>query len=463
MQNILSKFICAFAALLLIVFIASCSKTNSTSSTPSSDATITAMRFAANSSNPHINEASFTILSKYSGDTGLIYNRDSIVFGTRIDSVVPVFTYNATPYSIQFHIATDTLDTFRTFKTGDTINFKLQPMYLTVVAQDRKAIKTYKVEVNVHQADPDLFVWQCYNQQVFSDMATQQKVLKLKDRYCWLASDGSVEHLFCSDDCKNWEPKPVVQGRSVMQYVTSGDRMFYVDTKSVLVSEDMESWTQFGKPLPDNYVFSQPLFYFDNSLWALAVSSDDNNPVKKYKIVMITDDDLEVSDFDVPADFPVEGFAAATLKSTTGRPRAMVIGGYNSEGKMINSRWNIEAERDGRSDYKIINFSDEKAIDFPPIAGAAIVSYNDDIYMFGGLDQNNNLVTAQMRVSEDEGMHWIVPDTAHNKLPATFTARYNATAIVSGGEVFVFGGRSRSSILSDVHRAYINSVRWKQN
>lgn len=81
---------------ILAVAVSGCSKSNSTTTT-SSVAQLSTFYFAANDSFPGLAKATFKIEERI--DTGLVYNQDSIQFGTPLDSVVPKFTFAATPGS----------------------------------------------------------------------------------------------------------------------------------------------------------------------------------------------------------------------------------------------------------------------------------------------------------------------------------------------------------------------------
>ena len=428
-------------------------------STPSSDATITGMKFAAQDSFPGLKAAVFTVLNKYQGDTGLIYNKDSILYGTPIDSVVPVFTYNSTPYSLVFHIATDTVDTFITFKSGTAINFELQPVYVTVTAQDMKTRKTYKIAPTVHQADPDLFVWSCLNNKLADENNNRQNVFYLNNTFYYLGSDGNSSFVYRSKDARVWEKSEIVLSADISRYIASDNTFYCLDNQTISASKDLYSWTPFGKPLPENCNFETPLFFFDDKVWALVSRQDDNVVNTEYHIACVSDSVTEIADMLLPPNFPTEGFASVVFASATGRKRAMLIGGYSADGVMLNTRWNVETSVSG---YSIVNFSDDNRNSFDAVAGASAVCYGGKIYLFGGIGADNRILENQIRVSADEGMNWDAADTAHNKLPEYFEPRYNMTALTTeSGAVYLFGGRNKTSLFSDVYQGVLNSVAWE--
>jgi hypothetical protein len=103
---------------------------------------------------PGLAAAVFTVEERL--DTGLVWNKDSILYGTSLERVVPRFTF-------QVAVGTATLslpDTTLVLTGYDTLNFAKQPIYLTLKSSDGTTTKVYEIRPSVHQADPDLFVWE---------------------------------------------------------------------------------------------------------------------------------------------------------------------------------------------------------------------------------------------------------------------------------------------------------------
>ncbi len=446
----MKRYILFFIAVLFVFW--GCNRSSSKTTTLSSDPTITSMHFSKHVDYPHMSDAKFTIVNKFSGDTGLIYNADSIAYGTKLNAAVPVFGYSATPYALQFHVTNDTVDTFFYFKTGDSVNFTRQPIYLTVTSQDRSAKKTYRIKPVVHTADPELFKWQQMNTAVMPFGVNRQNVLAFGDTYYYLATDGERKVMFESQDLISWHEKDDVLTNDIEDYISAEDCILRLDNDKVMFSTDWKSWLPFFDNMPVQYTFDVILFWYDDMLWTLV--SDQNG---KRSLAIVEKDDITILD-EIPDNFPVEGFGVVTFNSVSGRKRAMLVGGYNAEGKMLNSRWNIELTAQG---YQLVNFSDDSRNPFKPIAGVALAYYDSKIYAFGGINESNDLISDFIRVSGDEGMSWAVADTAHNKMPADFALRYNMSVLTtSHGEVLLFGGRSKQMLYSDVYRGVLNQVSW---
>ena len=149
----MKRFLYLFIVLTIVVLTA-CDSTSSSSTTRSSVAQLTAFAFANDTKRPALSKAVFTVEERV--DTGLVWNRDSIQYGTSLDTVIPRFTFAATPGAAFVR----TPDTLCVLTGNDTLNFTKQPIYLTIRSADSKTLKTCEIKASVHQVDPDLYAWE---------------------------------------------------------------------------------------------------------------------------------------------------------------------------------------------------------------------------------------------------------------------------------------------------------------
>jgi hypothetical protein len=157
----------------------------------------------------------------------------------------------------------------------------------------------------------------------------------------------------------------------------------------------------------------------------------------------------------LPAHFPVGDFAALEFESSSERPRAMIVGGRAINGEVVNSRWNIEyVDIEG---YRLKDFTISQP-NFESLTGASIIQYDNQLLMFGGID-NDLTWRSDMLYSDDEGMHWYVPDTAKNMLPDSYkTRQYQSVVVDPAHYIYIIGGESDSESFSDVYRGKRNLI-----
>ena len=157
----MKRFLYIFACALTVI-LTGCEGGSSYYNSTAYIARLSAFQFAKNDSMPGLQAAVFTIEELI--DTGLVWNQDSILYGTRLDSVVPRLTFAATPSAAWI----TTPDTVCNLTGYDTLNFTKTPIYLTIVSSDKTNTKTYEIRATVHQQDPDLYTWTTLTDNIYA-------------------------------------------------------------------------------------------------------------------------------------------------------------------------------------------------------------------------------------------------------------------------------------------------------
>lgn len=431
---------------LILIGLVGCKDKTSTT-TKSSVAQLTAFSFTANSNYPGLAAASFKVEERL--DTGLVHNLDSIMYGTPLDSVVPKFTFAATPGSAIMQ----TPDTTIVLGGSDTINFVNQPLYLTVKSQDGTNTKVYELRAYVHRVDPDLYHWEQLCPQVLTDNS-EQRVVSLGDRFVLVSNNGFRTSVYTSADGKTWSsrqtPTGLPDGCHVRRIISDGTTLYYADSLTLYTSADALSWTT-ADYTGKGFRIRNMLMTWNDTVWAIA--EDDHGLV----LANMQDGELKTTALRPKSDFPVSDFAAVCFENAAGRARAMVLGGRTKSGAVLNSRWNIEFSP--VVGYRMQNFSIDRPA-FTDLTGASIIWYNHQLLMFGGVDADMQYLGRDILVSNDEGLNWTAADSTKNCLPDTYTARQKQSVLVRDNAVYVFGGEQQDRTFSDVYRGKLNSIDW---
>ena len=429
-----------------------------TTEVTSSETRVKNFTFYKDTLNPGLTAATYII--EHRSDTGLIYSADSLLFGTRLDSVVPYVTYMETPGSATFVLPDTTIAS-----TGvDTLDFTKQPIYLHVVSSDLENEKWYSFNIFVHQADPNLFVWERLTNQIFAPQQCETKAFYHRGKLLLMANNGLTTQAYQSADGSKWSmisdniaslPTPCYV-RDILQH---NDTLYYITNNTLYTSADGLTWAAWSNTASE-YKLVNMVVSYDGKAWCLL-----ENTSHALQLATLSSDGIEVmtniaglKDGVLPANFPISDFAALSFGSSSERPRAMVVGGYNMKGEVVNTRWNLEyATADG---YRLKDFSIAQP-SFKSLTGISIVQYDNRLMMFGGID-NDLRWRSDMLYSDDEGMNWYVPDTTHNQLPDGYTTRQNQSVIVDNAQnIYIIGGQSQSQSLGDVYRGYLNSAKWE--
>ena len=443
----MKRFIYIFG-LLGIIFLSACEKSSSTTDT-SSIAELKAFAFAANDSFPGLAKAVFTIEERL--DTGLVWNKDSMLYGTRLDTVVPKFTFTATPGSAVLV----TPDTTCLLTGYDTLDFSKGPIYLTIRSADKTVTKTYEIRATVHQIDPDLYEWTQICEGIYPVDDSEQRVVEIGQDFVMIVSNGFELHAFRSPNGESWtdmgEPTGLPAGTSVRQIISDGTTLYYGQGDMLYTSPDAITWTGHSVQYPVQTM----LLYWNERVWALALNNE------SYELATWQADSLQLTGLQPQGEFPISDFATVTFQSPSLRERALIIGGFAQNGKSLNTRWNLEysphtTENEG---YRLEEFSIDRPA-FTSLTGASVISYNDQLLMFGGVDDKMQYFGREILFSVNEGLVWEQVDSTKNQLPEVYQARQKQNAIVRGSFIYLFGGQDATTTFSDVYRGKLNSIDW---
>ena len=440
------KYFYIFIAIFLIT-LTGCEGSGE-SSTPSSVAKLSSFYFAANDSFPGLAKAVFTIEER--NDTGLIWNKDSILYGTRLDSVVPKFVFAATPSAAWLKIQ----DTLCVLSGYDTLDFTKQPIYLNIRSADRSTLKTYEIRATVHQADPDLYSWALLTPQIYDTDDSEQKVVEVDDAFVLIKSNGFALHTYASEDGSDWldmgEPTGLPAGTNVRQIISDGHTLYYGQDNVIYTSLDAITWTAQTVAYP----VVTMLLYWNNLIWALV----NNNG---YELAYVENDALVLSGMRPQGQFPVSDFGSVVFHSASLRERALIIGGYADNGASLNTRWNLEYTTHPvpKGEYRIEEFSIDRP-SFTCLTGISVIWYDNKLMMFGGVDDKMSYFGREILISNDEGLNWTKADSTKNQLPEAYRARQKQTAIVRDNYIYLFGGQDANISYSDVYRGRLNSIDW---
>lgn len=443
----MKHFLYILVSLATITLCACKTKSGSNSST-SSVAKLSAFGFAKNDSMPGLAAAVFTIDERI--DTGLVWNKDSILYGTSLERVVPKFTFAATPSAAWINLA-DTI----CYLTGyDTLDFTKLPIYLSVRSYDRTTTKVYEIRPTVHQVDPDLYTWEQLTKSIYGQDDSEQRALPLNDLFVLIKSNGFALHVYQSADGISWtdqgEPTGLPAGTKVRQMISDRSHLYYAQDDKIYTSLDAVTWTA----LDAAYPVITMLLYWNDRAWALVENEG-------YELAYVDADTLALSGLRPNGDFPISEFASVCFQSASLRERAMIIGGFAENGKSLNTRWNLEfsAHPSPKGTYRMEEFSIDRPA-FKSLTGISVIWYNNQLLLFGGVDENMNYYGRDILISTDEGLNWNLADTTKNQLPEVYQARQKQTAIVRDGYIYLFGGEDAATTYSDVYRGRLNSIDW---
>lgn len=434
----------------------------------SSETRVQTFTFYEDTTNRGLTEMTYII--EHLSDTGRIYCKDSLPFGTRLDSVVPYVTYKATPALAKYCFP----DTVIISTGADTLDFTKHPdsIFLYVLSSDMTQERWYHLDIYAHQSDPYLYVWEQLTDQIFKPQNCKMKVFYGNEKLHLYVNNGFQTQLYQSADGSLWSlvsnaPLGLPSSCSVRDILQCGTSLYYVEDDYLYIKDDTLQWKAIDCSGRD-YQLVNMLMAFHDKPWCILQDTVSENLF----LGIVQEGDIHpvtsiygLNNGILPSNFPISDFASLSIKSSSERPRAMVVGGRSLDGTPVNTRWNFEYETPTNSEnmpsagYRVVDFSIEQPT-FHSLTGMSIIQYNDHLIMFGGVD-NDMEYRSDILYSDDEGMHWYVPDTAQNRLPETYQSRQQQTVVVdSEDNIYIIGGQTNTQTFSDVYRGYLNSMKW---
>lgn len=323
---------------------------------------------------------------------GLIYNVDSLPYGTNVSKVV--VNINADGY-VFIAAETDSI-----WEETDSLNYE-NPIQFKVMAYDGSFGRTYTSKVNVHKQDPEKMTWNKY-QSNFSTEIQEQKAVFYKNQIFVFAKQENqiaVTTAYASNG-NVWEPLQTIDIPEKADYssvIVWGDFLYILAESQLYQSDNGIHWTKVQT--------EQKL----NSLIA-GIHSDTDK-----KLIGVTIDNLYTESVDgsnwtsfapIPSTFPTNSYYYATypLKTNENINRIVVMGQNQLVADTTNVIWSQLA-----SEHEWFPLTmEDNPNSCPNLRNASMIFYNDQLYVFGGPGKNGGSAKAfdYFYSSKDNGIGW---------------------------------------------------------
>ena len=447
MKTTLKKGLYLLGFSALVSLMASCLGNGYTNDDtyPMTDAELLSLSLISDSV-PLLDSVVFTIDQR----NGMIFNYDSMPYQTVIiDSVNIAYISGAGTDNVQNITNGDSI----WVKNGDSISISA-PQTLKVYALDGKTTKTYTLQLNIHQVDPDSVQYVQIASGLSFLQAEDTKTVAFNNQFLTYSRIDNQIQLYSSSDAVNWTLQSFsgLPANAVIQGIYSnGDHLFaYTDDGELYIDSIGNQWKLANKP--SSIKVKSILGY---------LSASPNNPEGLSLIVKVdtintfalVDKNFTQWNYNttaIPSDFPLSGFSNYSYQQMY-LSRINVFGGVSANGLAQNATW---ATSDGRYWAKLSN--DNNAL--PLLEGANVFYYGKGFWLINGKSEND--YNKDVYYSPDGGITWqLQPEKC--RLPEDYLGRFGASLVMSqdNKQFYIFGGK-QTDILPEVWRGFLNKMQF---
>jgi len=397
--------IAAAALPALMVAVSACNEESSTLSMDEMpNMAVTAFSLSANTRNPGLDSAYFSI----DLERGIIFNADSLRKGTDISKVVAKITY---PDVVDRAIITMTGGSVRTGEIDyektqtDSIDFTGE-VTLTLGIKKFDVEKVYRLKVNVHKEEPDLLAW---DEMAFAALPSRlgsplrQKTVEMKGLAVSLIEENDGTYTLATCDnlyADTWKKHQITLPfkPDTGSLAASGTTLWILDDAGNLyTTTDLETFTPAGEKW-----LSITGTYLDS---AIGIREEEG---KRYFAQHPVRD---MNQCEIPSDFPVSGTSNfVTLQNKwTSSPVALAACGRKADGKMSDSVWAFDGKEwiilsngglpamEGASLIPYYNYR-------PSHSGDSMIEYG--VWMLLGGRMADGSFNRTIYISYDNGVTW---------------------------------------------------------
>lgn len=399
--------------ILIVVFFSSCNwLNNDTVTTLSSNPTFLSLTFTKSDSIPALSTAQFSLTWDVDLKDSVIVNLDSLPYQTKINKVIPKFTFYSTSVSSVFlrDVNNQPIDTILLSGT-DTLDFT-KVFKIKNIAADKVKDRSYFIKVNVHKVRPELYQWNKVYNQIFSHSVDKQKAVYFNNNFFLYVTSGTTNYLYTSPNAQLWTPKSsslsnFPTNSNLRELIEFNSKLYLLSNDSKLYSSiDGFTWTIENVTLSDpNFSFQSILYIYNSNLWSIMKSKTGNI----YNFATSTDAKTWTLKGQIPVNFPIRDFSSVSFTTRTKLPKVLIAGGYNTNGELLQNVWTTE-----NGNYWL-DFSTDNA-SHGYIAGSSIILYDNQLFLYGGVDKVGKVIQKPYLMSKDDGLSWAVPDSINNRL-----------------------------------------------
>lgn len=450
------KYLCAFFSAILLI---SCNESDTYETiSPYADAQIYSLAVSAKPST-RIDTLTYPALAKtrFSIDqyASYIYNPDSLPYRTELRKVQLTLGYSQYRPSQLELIYSDTLINWN---GNDSIDFTDEIPRLRVTAQNMTSTKEYRLDVRIHQVDPDMLVWWQSTDQ--PSTVQNQKTLLKDGTFYTFSQEGNTLNLYTAAKASSlaWSGAQATSGIDgasiVLGSITLFNGSFYaVDSNmNAYTSTDGIAWTATASGVYNIIGVAPGTIEADDVLLTIVqdAAGDKYYATTQDMVTLTVVEEITTNPTSnqVSSNFPVSGFSAVTNynRANPNNNLLAVTGGTTLAGNLTNLTWSV-IFRNGR--FEIMPTQSNST--FVAKNGTPTFIYDNHLYA---------MVNNTFFKSQSWGYRWTAPGSQEAPSSGMPLAYGQSVIVDEENYIWVFGGMLNrdDSYVRQVWRGRINRL-----
>lgn len=328
----------------------------------------------------------------------LIFNRDSLPLGSKVDSVkTTIYSSGLVMYRKMHNDGTYT-DTL--WSSSDPMDLT-RPVTLLVISDDDSYTRQYTLTTNIHTVDPDSMTWR--HTASLPATISGMKAVMCRGSVTVLGKDDSGSPCIIRRQSDGWTgPLPCIglDGNVITRSLTRHDgRLAVVDGNRVMTSEDGITWSEAGQDTPLSYLIPFTQTGDAGQAWAVSedgwlVSSSDLISWTRVQQLPQTFPDMDMTGICYP------------LRTNSSIIR-YIIAGIDTDRKATHA--SLWTKLSNEQYWTEVETADGHSLYCPAFENLAMILYDDNLFAFGGSSVINGLHMNPMQgfyQSSDNGITW---------------------------------------------------------
>ena len=427
----MTKHLISFFFAILLIGLASClNEKEDLSNNPHPSA----VSIQTNTLAPNIESTVFTI-----DETNLtISNSDSIAYNSRIDKLVPVFSFAE---GVEQILINGTI-----WNTTDSIDFS-SPVIIQFKAKDKLTTAEYTFKVNKHTVDPEAITW-TKRADNFTNLTNIEEMAGLwfQSQAILFVQKGNETFVLKSNNGQTWTEATSSNIPLEVSTILVHKNAILAISKNhhLITSVDGINWSIISSS--DEISFINILCSLQNKAW---IVGDKNNITYIYSYNSESETITEVTT--VSDKLPYIEVSKAMMKTKNGIEKSVLISGKNNNDTPV---YSVFSSMTG--DYWVNVITETASLTFGERIHATAIWLDSKLLLFGGSTANNNNLL-DVYISSDEGYTWEIA-SSNKQLPVEIGARKKMIGFVdSNNTLWLIGGiDALGNIQSDVWQGRLN-------